>query len=65
MGKTVQEKLKEHQALEAEKEKSAKLVEACLAVLCDPEGKACFEGSDGDRAVIDDALAEYKGEEQE
>lgn len=31
--------------------------EAMLAVLCDPEGTPCFEGSDGDRQVIADVLA--------
>ena len=28
------------------------------AVLCDPEGKCCIHGSDGDRRVVDDALRE-------
>jgi hypothetical protein len=32
------------------------LREAILSVCCDPEGKACMHGSDGDRAVIDEAL---------
>lgn len=35
---------------------NAKLREAMLSVLCDPEGVPCFEGSDGDRAVIAEAL---------
>ncbi len=35
----------------------AKLREAMLSVLCDPEGTPCFSGSDGDRAVIAEALA--------
>ena len=33
--------------------------EAIIAVLCDPEGKAWFAGSDGDRAAVDDALQAY------
>lgn len=36
------------------------LVWAVRAVLCDPEGKACFVGSDGDRAVIDNILAKIE-----
>lgn len=30
------------------------------AVLCDPEGKCCIQGSDGDRAAIDAALANLR-----
>ena len=60
MGKTVQEKLKEHQALEAEKEKSAKLAEAltqtkCLVADTRTIRKKCV----CTRCV---ALKEYKGE---
>ena len=32
------------------------LQDACQKVLCNPEGKACFKGSDADRKIIDDAL---------
>lgn len=42
--------------LAAERAKFAKLQDAVLAVLCDPEGNPCFRGSDGDRAVIAEAL---------
>jgi hypothetical protein len=37
--------------------REAKLREAMVSVLCNHDGVACFEGSDGDRRVIDDALA--------
>ena len=40
-------------ALRAEKKR---LVDAIRAVLCDPEGRACFAGTDADRAVIQAAL---------
>lgn len=30
------------------------------SVLCDPEGNACFEGGDGDRAAIEDAFGHLK-----
>lgn len=33
-----------------------KAIEALEAVLCDPEGNVCIQGSDGDRAVIKQAL---------
>jgi phosphoribosylformylglycinamidine (FGAM) synthase-like enzyme len=33
-------------------------IEDLKAVLCDPEGKCCITGSDGDRRVVDDALRE-------
>ena len=33
------------------------------AVTCDPEGNVCIRGSDGDRAVIQRALAARKGEQ--
>jgi hypothetical protein len=33
-------------------------LEKLQSVLCDPEGVVCIAGSDGDRAVIKDALAE-------
>lgn len=36
--------------------REAKLRDAVLAVLCDPDGRPCFNGSDGDRAVIAEAL---------
>jgi len=32
------------------------LRDAILAVCCDPEGKVCIRGSDGDRAVLQEAL---------
>jgi len=38
----------------------ARLRTAIANVLCNPEGKACFEGSDADRAEIDNAMAEVK-----
>lgn len=43
--------------LAAAQGREAKLREAMLAVLCNPDGVPCFEGSDGDRAVIAEALA--------
>jgi hypothetical protein len=43
--------------LTAANEKVEKMRGAMLSVLCDPEGNPCFEGSDGDRQVIRDALA--------
>ncbi len=43
--------------LAAGQSREAKLREAMLSVLCDPEGVPCFSGSDGDRAVIAEALA--------
>lgn len=33
-------------------------IETLISVLCDPEGKCCISGSDGDRRLIDSALAE-------
>ena len=52
--------LKEHSAAMSELQYSRRyaqqLKEAVLSVLCDPEGRPCFAGSDGDRKVIDDAL---------
>lgn len=44
--------------LAAERARLGKLRQAVLDVLCDPEGKACFAGSDGDRAAIDAAMKE-------
>ena len=48
-------------ALSHERDKLRKqnvlLREAVLAVCCDPEGKVCIRGSDGDREVIQEALA--------
>jgi hypothetical protein len=35
----------------------AAAVESLKAVLCDPDGRVCINGSDGDRNVIQDALA--------
>lgn len=32
-------------------------VEMLKSVLCDPEGNCCIRGSDGDRRVVDEALA--------
>lgn len=34
--------------------------ESMLAVLCDPEGTPCFDGSNGDREVIAEALAAFE-----
>ena len=34
------------------------LRQAVLDVLCDPEGRACFHGSNADRAAIDAAMKE-------
>ena len=42
--------------LAAERERHNALRQAVLDVLCDPEGRACFHGSDADRAVIDAAM---------
>jgi hypothetical protein len=36
------------------------MYEAMQAVLCDPEGVPCFSGSDGDRAIISDAMDGYR-----
>ena len=33
-------------------------IEQLKAVLCDPEGKCCIQGSDTDRAIVDRALQE-------
>jgi hypothetical protein len=42
----------------AEREKQiAMLRDAILAVCCDPEGTVCIRGSDGDREVLQKALA--------
>lgn len=40
-----------------ERERNA-LRQVVLDVLCDPDGKACFRGSDADRAAIDAAMKE-------
>lgn len=37
-----------------------KAIEKLKAVLCDAEGNVCCHGSDGDRAVIAEALEEFK-----
>lgn len=34
--------------------------ESMLAVLCDPEGTPCFDGSNGDREVIAEAIAAFE-----
>ena len=44
--------------LAAERERHNALRQAVLDVLCDPEGKACFRGSNADRAAIDSAMKE-------
>ena len=44
--------------LTSERARHDRLRKAVLNVLCDPEGKACFSGSPGDRAVIDVAMQE-------
>jgi hypothetical protein len=44
--------------LAAERARHIALRKAVLDVLCDHEGKACFVGSDGDRAAIDAAMKE-------
>jgi hypothetical protein len=46
--------------LAAEQARHITLRKAVLDVLCDHEGKACFVGSDGDRALIDAAMKEGK-----
>lgn len=38
--------------------------ESMLAVLCDPEGTPCFDGSNGDREVIAEALYAFDHFEQ-
>lgn len=38
------------------RENKKRLLDAIDAVLCDPEGQACFGGTDADRAVIQDAI---------
>jgi len=54
----LREIVKEQQATITEQAaKIAELREAILSVLCDPERNPCFEGSDGDRQVIREALA--------
>ena len=40
-----------------QKDQLNNLVEAVLAVCCDPEGRVVIRGSDGDRAVLQEALA--------
>ena len=37
-------------------------LESLKAVLCDPEGRVCIDGSDGDRRVIQEALAALASE---
>ena len=44
--------------LAAERARHTALRRAVLDVLCDPEGKACFHGTDADRAAIDAAMKE-------
>lgn len=36
------------------------IVNELEAVLCDPEGKACIQGSESDLKIIDKALARLK-----
>lgn len=45
------------------RENKKRLLGAIDAVLCDPEGQACFRGSDEDRAVIQDAIDAARAEE--
>jgi hypothetical protein len=40
-------------------------IDQLKAVLCDPSGKCCIDGSDEDRAIIDRALQELAKPEQE
>lgn len=40
-------------------------VERIVSVLCGPDGKCCITGSDADRAIVDDALAEMAQPEQQ
>jgi hypothetical protein len=40
-------------------------IDQLKAVLCDPTGKCCIDGSDEDRAIIDRALQELAKPEQE
>lgn len=50
------------QGLEATSAKQAKQIKGIrsilVSVLCDPEGKCCIQGGDGDRVLIDGAIAE-------
>jgi hypothetical protein len=41
-----------------ERARHTALRRAVLDVLCDPEGEACFYGTDADRAAIDSAMKE-------
>jgi hypothetical protein len=45
----------EQQLAEREKQ-NVMLRDAILAVCCDPEGTVCIHGSDGDRAILQEAL---------
>ena len=42
------------------REAAQQALEALEATLCDPEGRACIRGSDGDLRVIDGALEELR-----
>lgn len=44
--------------LAKERARHTALRKAVFDVLCDPEGKACFHGTDADRAAIDAAMKE-------
>lgn len=35
-------------------------IEKLVSVLCDPEGRCCIQGSDADRKIVDEAIAELK-----
>jgi hypothetical protein len=50
----------ENDALRQDKER---LLDAIDAVLCDPEGQACFLGTDADRAVIQDSIDAARAKE--
>ncbi len=57
LAKADQQCIELNNALAAQSALVERLVGVIQSVLCDPEGKACFDGSDADRAVIDEALA--------
>ena len=39
-----------------------KIAEALRSVLCGPDGKCCIDGSDDDRSIVDEALAQLEAE---
>lgn len=53
--------IEERDRLRAERDALAALLrnthDEILSVTCDPEGKVCISGSNGDRKIIQDALA--------